>query len=198
MEDAYPLQWPAGRKRSARRSEGPFDLSGKTPHAVQEQLRREIRLMGGRQAVISTNMPLRQDGLPYANSRQPDDTGVAVYFERSKDRVCFACDQYDRVWKNMRAIAKTIEAMRGIERWGSKEMLDRAFTGFAALPPPDAPIEMGGPNALPRPWHDILGVSADAAWSDIRSAYREKMREASDAEKTPINLAYEQAKKLHE
>ena len=154
--------------------------------------------MGGRNAVISTNRPVRRDGLPYASAREPDDPGVAVYFEREGDRVCFACDQYDRVWKNMRAIQKTIEAMRGIERWGSKEMLDRAFTGFTALPPPDAPIEMGGPDALPKPWHHILGVSADAAWSEIRSAYRERMREACDAEKTPINLAYDQAKKLHE
>lgn len=195
MEDAYPLHWPAGRGRTSRRSEGPFDLAGKSPHSVMEQLRREVRLMSGKQLVISTNMPTRQDGLPYANARQPDDPGVAVYFERSGDRVCFACDQYDRVWKNMRAIAKTIEAMRGIERWGSKEMLDRAFTGFAALPPP---IEMSGPDSLPRPWHDILGVASGAPWSEIRTAYRDKMREASDTEKTAINLAYEQAKKSHQ
>lgn len=152
--------------------------------------------MGGRNVVVSTNKPVRKDGGVYANAREPEDPGVAVYFERDGDRVCFACDQYDRVWKNMRAIAKTIEAMRGIERWGSKEMLDRAFTGFAALPPPSTPIEMTGPGALPKPWHAVLGVAETAEWSEIRSAYRAAIRDASDAEKLALNLAYEQAKKL--
>lgn len=196
MEDAYPLQWPAGRTRTEAHKREWGRFKG-LPGDIAVGLRDEIQRMGGRQAVISTNRPVRRDGLPYASAKEPDDPGVAVYFERNGDRVCFACDQYDRVWKNMRAIQKTIEAMRGIERWGSKEMLDRAFTGFAALPPPDAPIEAPGPNALPRPWNDVLGVAANAPWSEIRSAYRERMREASDAEKTSINLAYDQAKKLH-
>lgn len=157
-------------------------------------MREEIARMGGRNVVVSTNKPVRRDGGIYVGAKEPTDPGVAVYFERDNNRVCFACDQYDRVWKNMRAIAKTIEAMRGIERWGSKEMLDRAFTGFAALPPPDAPIEMPGPGALPRPWHDVLGVKPDAPWSEIRSAYRDRMRDADDAMKLALNLAYAQAK----
>ncbi|MBS8227135.1 J domain-containing protein [Vannielia litorea] len=193
MEDAYPLQWPAGRSRTpaSQRVWGPFKG---TPDAVQKHMRDEIARMGGRQVVVSTNKPVRRDGGVYANAREPDDPGVAVYFERNGDRVCFACDQYDRVWKNMRAIAKTIEAMRGIERWGSKEMLDRAFTGFAALPPPDAHIEMPGPQSLPKPWHEVLGVSPAATWSEIRTAYREAIREADDEMKLALNLAYEQAK----
>lgn len=193
MEDAFPLQWPMGRTRTppTHRIWGPFKG---TPGAVRDNMLEEVKRMGGRNVIVSTNIPVRRDGLPFANAREPDDPGVAVYFHRGKDRVCFACDQYDRVWKNMRAIAKTIEAMRGIERWGSKEMLDRAFTGFAALPPPSEPIEMPGPGALPKPWHDVLGVSENATWSEIRTAYRDKMREADDAMKLALNLAYEQAK----
>lgn len=196
MEDAYPLQWPAGRRRTPAECRDWGRFKG-TRNEVQSAMLDEIERMGGRNIVVSTNVPVRRDGLPYASAKEPSDPGVAVYFERGKERVCFACDQYDRVWKNMRAIGKTIEAMRGIERWGSKEMLDRAFTGFAALPPPDAAIEMPGPGALPKPWHTILNVDPDAPWQDIRSAYRERMREATDAEKTAINLAYDQAKKLH-
>lgn len=193
MEDAFPLQWPDGRLRTPvhQREWGRFKG---TPDAVQREMRDEIERMGGRQIVVSTNKPVRRDGGIYANAREPDDPGVAVYFQRGKDRVCFACDQYDRVWKNMRAIAKTIEAMRGIERWGSKEMLDRAFTGFAALPPPDAPIAMRGPGELPKPWHVVLGVRPDAPWNEIRAAYRDKVREASETERLALNLAYEAAK----
>jgi hypothetical protein len=159
------------------------------------QMRNEIGRMG-RHVVVSTNKRIRRDGGVYAGEKEPADPGVAVYFDREGDRVCFACDQYDRVWKNMRAITKTIEAMRGIERWGAKQMLDQAFQGFAALPPPDAPIEMPGPGALPLPWHKVLEVDENAAWSVVRSAYLGKMREASDDEKLALNLAYEAAKKL--
>jgi len=108
---------------------------------------------------------LRQDGYPRADARQPEDPGVAVYFTRKKKPVCFACDKFDRVWKNMRAIQRTIEAMRGIERWGSSQLLERAFQGFAALP------ERTGAA-----WWDVLGVSANASADEIRQAYRELAR----------------------
>lgn len=43
-------------------------------------------------------------------------------------------DQYWRAADNLAAIAATLEAMRAIERHGGAEILNRAFTGFAALP----------------------------------------------------------------
>jgi hypothetical protein len=142
-EQAYPLCWPAGWPRhSGQRERGAFDGSF---DKVRRRLVLEIeRLMLGKEAtrwhtpegsiILSTNMPLRRDGSPYASAAAPQDPGVAVYFVRKKKPVCFACDKYDAVWKNLRAIQKTIEALRGIERWGSSQLLDRAFTGFAALP----------------------------------------------------------------
>ncbi|MDB6080165.1 MAG: molecular chaperone DnaJ [Akkermansiaceae bacterium] len=144
--DAFPLCWPEGwpRHRGAR-EHGYFQG---TPGQVTEELIAEIdRLVLGKESrthtfresiIISTDIPLRKDGFPRADGRPPLDPGVAVYFERNGKQQCFACDKYDRVWKNMRAIQRTIEALRGIERWGSSEMLDRAFTGFAALPAPGA------------------------------------------------------------
>lgn len=36
--------------------------------------------------------------------------------------------------------------------------------------------------------------TADALWNEIRSAYRDKMRGASEAEKLPLNLALDAAK----
>lgn len=115
--------------------------------------------------VISTNIPLRRDGEPRADFR-PADSGVAIYFERNGKPLCFACDKYDAVWKNLRAIQKTIEALRGIERWGSSQLLERAFTGFAALP------EKTGPSC----W-DVLGLKPDASEVDIVSAWRRLAQE---------------------
>lgn len=112
--------------------------------------------------IISTNIPLRKDGLPFTNAKEPADPGVAVYFQRKGKKLCFACDKYDRVWKNMRAIQKTIEAMRGIERWGSSDMLDRAFTGFASLPAPGK-----------REWWVVLGLNGTESTDQIKARFRE-------------------------
>lgn len=122
-------------------------------------------MMGGTLPVISTNLALRNDGLPYANQRQPGDPGVAVYFQRRGKSLVFACDRWLKIEHNMRAIVKTIDAMRGIERWGSADMVDQAFAGFAALPPP-------------MQWWAILGVPQAASLSEIETAWRGLMKTA--------------------
>lgn len=132
---AYPLSWPSGWPRTPSNERVNGSFKG-TLDLCRRELINEIDMMvKGLQAniVISTNIPLRNDGAPRADARDPADPGVAVYFERKGEKVCFACDQYDRVWKNVRALHRTVEAMRGIERWGSSSLLDRAFTGFIAL-----------------------------------------------------------------
>jgi hypothetical protein len=144
---AYPLQWPTGRKRTERhrRARAKFETSFAV---ARDDLIAEVRRLGGRNLVISTNIPLRQDGLPYASYRRIDDEGVAVYFSYDSQPMSFACDRWDRVEHNMQAIVKTIDALRGIARWGTGDMMKAAFTGFTALPAP----------ATPKKWRDILSV----------------------------------------
>jgi hypothetical protein len=96
-------------------------------------LRDELKRMGASGVVISTNVPLKADGTIRLD-REPLDSGVAVYFIRDGKQMVLACDQYDLLRDNLLAIAKTVEAMRGIERWGAGEMMDRVFSGFKALP----------------------------------------------------------------
>jgi hypothetical protein len=67
MKEAYPLSWPDGWKRVARRSRSRFEVSGFGK--ARDFLLAEIRRMGGTGVILSTNIPLRNDGLPYANSR---------------------------------------------------------------------------------------------------------------------------------
>ena len=192
MERTYPLLWPQGRPRTPSHNitYSRFDV---TPSQAQREMIEEINRLGGRQIVISTDQRVKRDGTLYARdlNRTPDDPGVAVYFERKGERVCFCCDRYMRIWENMRAIGKTIEAMRGIERWGSTEMLDRAFTGFAALP---APSSENHPH-----WSDVLGVSMTADAVTVEQAYRKKAKTAhpdhggSAEEMTVLNRAREEA-----
>src|SRR5271156_1980913 len=46
----------------------------------------EINLLGGESVIISTNMKLRRDGLPYSNQPQPQDKGMAVYSNTARGR----------------------------------------------------------------------------------------------------------------
>jgi DnaJ-domain-containing protein 1 len=54
-----------------------------------------------------------------------------------------------------------MEALRGIERWGSGSMVEQAFTGFVALEAPKNP-------------HEVLGVRPGASEEEIDAAYRRK------------------------
>lgn len=199
MDFAYPITWPttAARTLPHRRESGAFSRNGKSYARFENELRNELILMRATGVVIETDRRVNQDGTLHKldRDREPTDPGLVLYFIRKKQALCFACDRFDQLWKNMRAVTLTINALRGIERWGSVEMQDQAFRGYAALPPPaPATIEMPGPGALPKPWHDVLGVSENATWSEIRTAYRDKMREADDSMKLSLNLAYDQAK----
>lgn len=143
-QEAFPLCWPAGRKRTWPDRSRFGDVSfGR----ARDTLMAEIERLGGGSPILSTNIPLKLDGLPYANRNQPEDKGVAVYFTYNKKPMVFACDEWDRIEHNIWAIAKTIEALRGIRRWGSGDMLERAFTGFTALPNPETK----------KHWREVLG-----------------------------------------
>lgn len=168
--EAYPLQWPTGRPRTARweRERAAFET---TFARSRDDITHEVALLTGistrwgvgPEVVISTNTALRRDGLPLAGQKNPDDPGVAVYFKYKGKPMSFACDRWDRIEHNMRAIVKTIEALRGIARWGTGDMLEAAFTGFVALPAPGAE----------RPWYEVLGFKSSNVNSDaIRDAYR--------------------------
>lgn len=155
--EAYPLTWPLGRPRQHGREVARFKT---TLGKAIENVRYEVDLLGGTAVVISSNLPLRRDGLPMARAGYIGDCGVAVYFTLRKKPMCFACDRWDRVEDNMQAIAKTIEALRGIERWGSGQMVEQAFTGFIALPAPEA-------------WWQVLGLKGpDATREQIEHAHR--------------------------
>ncbi|WP_020469627.1 J domain-containing protein [Zavarzinella formosa] len=159
MIEASPLSWPPGKPRVQYPTRSHF----RTTHGAACQfVLGEIRRLGGTLPIISTNIPLRKDGLPYATYKAPDDRGVAVYFTYRKQQMCFACDKWDIIHDNIYAIGKTIEALRGIERWGTGEMVQQAFKGFIALPS----------NS---PW-DVLGLKPGSSSSEIELAFRDKAK----------------------
>lgn len=190
MAEAFPLAWPAGWPRAKRKTRAAFAV---TFAKARDDLLRELRLMGARYPLLSTNVALRRDGLPYANQPEPDDPGVAVYFMWQGKQMTFACDRWDRVRDNVRAIGKTIEALRGVERWGASDMMERAFSAFEALPAPDQAVTLSC-------WQ-ILDLPPNASEMEIERAYRAKAKTAhpdaggSRAEWDQLRAAYDQARR---
>lgn len=159
---ASPLYWPEGWKRTARRQRARFGETNsfrETQEILAELQRMSVR---NRDVIVSTNMRLRQDGIPYANQSAPADPGAAVWFTLKGQERVLACDRWDRVEHNLRAIALHIAAMRGQDRWGVGT-LDQAFAGFVALP------ETAGGTT----WWDYFGLEPDATREEIERAYKE-------------------------
>lgn len=175
---ASPLSWPTGwprtpadqritgrfSKRERRSSNSWPSARDLTIHEAVARVQEELERMGMTRddVVISTNLRLRLDGLPRSDQREPVDPGVAVYWEAGSGTKVMAIDRYDRVTDNLAAVAATLDAMRAIERHGGAAILDRAFTGFAALPAPGAQRE----------WWEVLGVSKNASHAEIIAAHK--------------------------
>lgn len=199
--EAFPLCWPTGRKRTAQhnRERARFDM---TFARARDEVVRQIEMMCGKYEhyrletglIISTNIALRRDGLPLASQRQPDDPGVAVYFKYKKRQMCFACDRWEKVEDNMQAVAKTIDALRGIARWGTGDMMEAAFTGFTALPAPGQTSARG--------WREVLGVAnmnppptmgyVESVYKMLRSKHHPD-KGGNSADFNAVQSAYEQA-----
>lgn len=162
MVEAWPLHWPDGWKRTANPEHSRFKTGF---GAARIFLSEEIERMGGSRVIISTNVPLRNDGMPRASAPEPRDAGVAVYFRYKGKDMVFACDKYRYTRENIYAIGKTIEALRGIERWGASDMMERAFSGFKALS-----------AAASKPWWEVLAVNRSSSRDVIESAFKNRLR----------------------
>lgn len=149
--------------------------------------------MGGQNVVLSSNASLGEEN--------PKDTGVVAYFDWNEDRskhppklikMAIPCDRWLKLAHNVQAIALTVEAMRGMDRWGAKHMIKAMFNGFKALPAP----------ADSMPWYNVLGLSPGATAFEINEAYRNLAKKTHpDAggeheEFLRIKQAYDQAREL--
>jgi len=126
---------------------------------ARKRLADQLELLRANNVILSTNVEPRADGQPRSDRRPPNDPGVAVYFDLKRRPTVLASDKWDRVADNIVALAKHIEAMRGMDRWGVGT-LEQAFTGYAALPAPD-------------PWWQTLGLTGPTrSEREIKEAYR--------------------------
>jgi hypothetical protein len=136
---AYPLCWPDGWARTKHRQSSPYKI--KTDAALDELIG-SVKLMGGRDIVVSSNVPIRRDGTMYRgdhSDQRIEDPGVAVYWTARDTKGnpvprVIPCDHWHTVRENVRALGMAIEYIRGLKRCGAGEIQERAFSGFARLP----------------------------------------------------------------
>lgn len=160
---AYPLDWPPAWPRCKWPNHAPF--RDKSLSKAIDGLLHELSLLGGSDIIISTNLVLRKyDGLPKSGQAQPPDRGVAVYFTLKKKQQCFPCDRWEKIEENIWAICLSIAALRGLNRWGAREMVDAAFSGFKALP------ETAG--AFNKSYWDVLGLEKNDNIFKAEEKYR--------------------------
>lgn len=173
--EAYPLSWPEGWPRTPSTKRDPGNQFGTmttvhsthgsgswkarrpiAPDRARRLLRDELDRLGAKHIVLSTNVPLRQDGEMRADKadRRLEDPGVAVYFLLKGKQMVMAQDSFVGVAANMRSLGLAIEALRQLDRHGGGTMMERAFAGFTALPSPDG-------HRAKRPWWLVLNYGAD-------------------------------------
>lgn len=168
----FPLAWPSGWTRHGARTYSSFRSKGSGTSRYLSisqavgRLEDELRLMKARNVTISTNVQLRLDGIPRSDQAEPRDPGAAVYFSFRGKATVFACDKYNRVADNIAAIAKHVEALRAIERFGVGS-LEQALAGYKSLPADTA-----------ADWRAVFGFKADArpTVEQMEAAFREEAR----------------------
>jgi hypothetical protein len=185
----YPLAWPIGWGRSEHRYRSQFGKSSaRKPSVAQgcDDLETELDMLGAQLTVISTNIRPTLSRRPQAGTAAASDPGAAVYFTLDGEDRVLACDRWDLVGCNLRAIAKHVAAMRGMARWGVGSV-EQAFSGYTALPETTGHID----------WRRVLCVAPDDVLSEelIRMAHRSLAltrhpdRGGSDAQMATLNLA---------
>ncbi len=202
MPEAYPLQWPEDWKRTHphSRRRAPYQVSdGRAIDGLNDALRK----FKASSIVISSNIATKRNGDMYANQAASiEDPGVAVYYSTPefKDRV-IACDKWERVYHNVHAIGKALEALRAVDRAGASQILDRAFQAFGALPSPAGTVPV-------RAWWEVLEIEEqaiklgfmklpmiEAQYRELAKAKHPDRNDGNDAAFKELGTALEQARK---
>jgi hypothetical protein len=215
--ERYPLSWPVGWKRTGygQRRHAAFHAtktvysnyvnangqrsSWKQKESLSvgkglERLNGELKRLGAQRIVISSNLRIREDGLPYAQqAKQLDDPGVAVYFYLKNQPRVLACDKWLSAAENMAAIAGHIAAIRAQDRYGVGT-LDQAFAGYAAIP-----AKTGGED-----WRAEMGFKPDehpdseAIEARFRALARERHPDAGGSHEAMARLNQARASAMQE
>ena len=127
-------EWPGDL--TLYRTRSPFASTLGTTH---NELSLELDKLDAENVVLEiaiSPLDIKIDGGLRAQKR-PEHPGVILAFESKNGHLRFACDQYLDWADNLRAITKTLNALRAVERWGAVRDAEQ-YKGWATLHAPGA------------------------------------------------------------
>lgn len=129
--DVWPGQYTRARKNSQ------FKAGYGDTVALLDQELRHIKAKSVVLLMALRPEDIRLDGRPRGNA-QASHPGVIVVAETANGTLRFPCDKFLHWADNLRAIAKSLEALRMVDRYGVTRSGEQ-YRGWAALPAPQAP-----------------------------------------------------------
>jgi hypothetical protein len=125
-------KWPGIPTPSYHRKRSTFSAGYQK---TLNELEGELNKLRAKNIVIQIALDLsdiRNDGWPRSSAR-PKSPGVIVSCETTKGPLSFPCDRFT-VWEdNLRAIAKSLEALRTVDRYGVTRNNEQ-YKGWTQLP----------------------------------------------------------------
>jgi hypothetical protein len=136
---------PLSRPVPCAHRAAPFKASWAT---TTKELRRELRLHKAQSVVLEVDMreaDFRVDGLPRAD-RRASSPGVRLSFVaeavRGKPSLMYEAGEFSHWTDNVRALALSLEALRGVNRWGVAGRGEQ-YAGWKALESGSANVGRG-------------------------------------------------------
>ena len=128
--------WPGPRTNSRR------DATFRASYTkTLDELEYELQKLGARDIVIQveklTRADIRNDGWPRSGTwvNGYGGPGVVLSFECSKGSISMPCDRFGDWQDNIRAIAKSLEALRMVDRYGVTKGNEQ-YRGWAQIEAP--------------------------------------------------------------
>jgi hypothetical protein len=150
------------------------------------ELSYELERLGATSFVLQLDVSewdLRKDGGIRANARPASSEAIRINFTAAKKGpLTFACDRYDDWHDNVRAVAKTLEALRAVDRYGVATTGEQ-YRGWTAIS--NRPAEMSREQAAEFLAHwaypddaGFTGADLLATPTLIREAHRQAAKRA--------------------
>lgn len=189
----YPLRYPPGIGRTPRSQRQIFQHFDRwqvqSVSDARDLLLQSLKALGARDVIISSNTPVNGQGKLSGNSKEPEDTGVAVYFRLDRVEMEICCDRWIELKDNLYALSVQVNILR----------LQREIDGSVFMQKSTIPHQHGkhessrqqkhqrqsqpsggkryksktAPQQQPssRSWAIALGVKEGDSLEDIRKAY---------------------------
>lgn len=190
--EKFPLHWPQGYPVTEYRTESKFKC---TFAEARDGIYYELDRLGSEAYFISCNINRNKSGQLIAGRLVYDNPGVAVYFKYNGEQKVIACDKWKYIHENLRAIEKSLEAIRGLDRWGCTNIISQAVSGMKELP-------MNAGNSS-RSWWQVLEALQNSSdeliennYKRLRKQYHPDMPGGDNDKFVAVQKAYEEYKAI--